>query len=129
MPLAASVHGPGTLGVSTTRSPCIPIACSTSIYCAMAYFPEFGAGGTMPAGRPKRISTAIGIEAPAHGRCGRGTMRVLRNHGLRRDRDEMNYHKLFIVEPGAKVRLGKIDPAFKGHYESQESAKAKMEEH
>jgi PPK2 family polyphosphate:nucleotide phosphotransferase len=34
----------------------------------------------------------------------------------------MNYRKKFIVEPGSKVRLGKIDPAFSGHLESHEKA-------
>jgi PPK2 family polyphosphate:nucleotide phosphotransferase len=34
----------------------------------------------------------------------------------------MNYGKKFIVEPGSKVRLGKIDPAFSGKHKSHESA-------
>ncbi len=34
----------------------------------------------------------------------------------------MNYWKKFIVEPGSKVRLGKIDPAYAGKHESHESA-------
>ena len=34
-PLAASLHGPGTPGVSTNRRPDIARACSTSIYSAM----------------------------------------------------------------------------------------------
>lgn len=34
----------------------------------------------------------------------------------------MNYRKKFIVEPGSKVRLGKIDPAFTGKHESHETA-------
>jgi PPK2 family polyphosphate:nucleotide phosphotransferase len=34
----------------------------------------------------------------------------------------MNYRKKFIVEPGSKVRLGKIDPAYTGQHESHESA-------
>jgi hypothetical protein len=35
----------------------------------------------------------------------------------------MNYRKRFVVEPGAKIRLGKIDPAFKDkHDESHDSA-------
>src|SRR5216683_3921433 len=37
MPLAASLHGPGPPGESTTLSPGIPIACSTSTYCAMSF--------------------------------------------------------------------------------------------
>jgi PPK2 family polyphosphate:nucleotide phosphotransferase len=34
----------------------------------------------------------------------------------------MNYGKKFIVEPGAKVRLGKIDPGYSGKHESRETA-------
>lgn len=34
----------------------------------------------------------------------------------------MNYCKRFVVEPGAKVRLDKIDPAFIGKHESKDKA-------
>lgn len=34
----------------------------------------------------------------------------------------MNYRKKFVVEPGSKVRLGKIDPAYSGKHESHEAA-------
>jgi len=34
----------------------------------------------------------------------------------------MNYRKKFIVEPGAKVRLGKIDPNYSGKHESHDTA-------
>jgi PPK2 family polyphosphate:nucleotide phosphotransferase len=34
----------------------------------------------------------------------------------------MNYGKKFIVEPGSKVRLGKIDPAYTGKHESHQAA-------
>ena len=34
----------------------------------------------------------------------------------------MNYRKKFIVEPGCKVRLGKIDPAYTGKDESHDAA-------
>lgn len=34
----------------------------------------------------------------------------------------MNYGKKFIVEPGAKVRLGKIDPDFSGKHYSRDTA-------
>jgi PPK2 family polyphosphate:nucleotide phosphotransferase len=34
----------------------------------------------------------------------------------------MNYTKQFIVEPGAKLRLGKIDPAYSGKHKSRETA-------
>jgi PPK2 family polyphosphate:nucleotide phosphotransferase len=33
----------------------------------------------------------------------------------------MNYRKKFIVKPGSKVRLGKINPAYSDHLESQEA--------
>src|ERR1700739_2164872 len=34
----------------------------------------------------------------------------------------MEYGKKFLVEPGSKVRLGKIDPGFKDQHESHETA-------
>jgi PPK2 family polyphosphate:nucleotide phosphotransferase len=34
----------------------------------------------------------------------------------------MNYRKKFIVAPGAKLHLGKIDPAYSGKHESHETA-------
>ena len=34
----------------------------------------------------------------------------------------MNYSKKFIVEPGAKLRLGKVDPAYSGKHESHDAA-------
>jgi PPK2 family polyphosphate:nucleotide phosphotransferase len=34
----------------------------------------------------------------------------------------MNYRKKFIVEPGSKVKLGKIDPAYSGKHASHETA-------
>ena len=36
----------------------------------------------------------------------------------------MDYGKKFIVEPGSKVRLGKIDPSYSGKHESHETAVA-----
>jgi PPK2 family polyphosphate:nucleotide phosphotransferase len=41
----------------------------------------------------------------------------------------MDYHKRFVVEPGAGVRLGKIDPAFKDKYESRDSAVPELRKH
>ncbi|MGB8412417.1 MAG: polyphosphate kinase 2 family protein [Candidatus Binatus sp.] len=41
----------------------------------------------------------------------------------------MNYQKRFVVEPGVKVRLGKIDPAFKGKHESKDKAAPEIEKH
>ena len=38
----------------------------------------------------------------------------------------MNFLKKFVVEPGAKVRLGKIDPSYKGGYDSHEQAAAEI---
>lgn len=40
----------------------------------------------------------------------------------------MAYRKEFLVEPGSKVRLDKIDPSYTGKHESQEKAKAEVEE-
>ena len=41
----------------------------------------------------------------------------------------MDYRNRFGVEPGAKVRLGKIDPAFTGKHESHEAATPQIEKH
>jgi PPK2 family polyphosphate:nucleotide phosphotransferase len=38
----------------------------------------------------------------------------------------MNYRKKFVVEPGAKVRLDDLDPAFTGKHESESEAKAEI---
>jgi PPK2 family polyphosphate:nucleotide phosphotransferase len=41
----------------------------------------------------------------------------------------MDFRKKFAVEPGAKVRLSKIDPSYKGKYESHEKATPEIAEH
>jgi PPK2 family polyphosphate:nucleotide phosphotransferase len=41
----------------------------------------------------------------------------------------MDYGKKFIVKPGAKVRLSKIDPSYKGKYESHEEAAPAIAKH
>src|SRR5271155_5472088 len=41
----------------------------------------------------------------------------------------MDYRKKFVVEPGAKVRLGKIDPAFTGKHQSHETAAPEIQQH
>jgi len=42
----------------------------------------------------------------------------------------MDYRKRFVVEPGAKVRLDKIDPGFKDkHDESHDSSKSEIQKH
>jgi PPK2 family polyphosphate:nucleotide phosphotransferase len=41
----------------------------------------------------------------------------------------MDYRKRFAVEPGARVRLGKIDPGFKDEHASQDSAAAEIQKH
>jgi len=41
----------------------------------------------------------------------------------------MDFRKRFIVEPGAKVRLGKIDPAFKGKHASRAAAMPEIQKH
>ena len=39
----------------------------------------------------------------------------------------MSYRKKFIVEPGEKVRLDKIDPSYTGKHESHEKALPKIQ--
>jgi PPK2 family polyphosphate:nucleotide phosphotransferase len=39
----------------------------------------------------------------------------------------MNYRKLFVVEPGIRLRLADRDPGFKGHHETHEAAMAELE--
>jgi PPK2 family polyphosphate:nucleotide phosphotransferase len=41
----------------------------------------------------------------------------------------MDYRKRFVVEPGAKVRLRKIDPAFTGRHESHQKASPEIQKH
>jgi PPK2 family polyphosphate:nucleotide phosphotransferase len=41
----------------------------------------------------------------------------------------MDYRKSFATEPGAKVRLGKIDPAFKDKHESHDTAAPELQRH
>jgi len=38
----------------------------------------------------------------------------------------MNYRKKFLVEPGSKVKLGKIDPGFTGKHQSRDSTVAEI---
>ena len=38
----------------------------------------------------------------------------------------MDFRKKFVVKPGAKVKLGDIDPAYKGEHESHQSAAAEI---
>ena len=39
----------------------------------------------------------------------------------------MNYRKRFMVTPGSKVKLGKVDPSFSGHHTDREQADAEIE--
>ncbi|MGD0291114.1 MAG: polyphosphate kinase 2 family protein, partial [Candidatus Binataceae bacterium] len=41
----------------------------------------------------------------------------------------MNYRKRFVVDPGTRVRLDKIDPSFKGQHESQDRATPEIQKH
>ena len=41
----------------------------------------------------------------------------------------MDYRKKFVVEPGSRVQLGKIDPAFKDEHESHDTAMPKIQKH
>src|SRR5262245_20780501 len=38
-----------------------------------------------------------------------------------------DYRDLFLVPPGHPIKLNKIDPGFKGHHDTEESAKQEME--
>jgi hypothetical protein len=40
----------------------------------------------------------------------------------------MNYRKKFVIEPGEKVHLDKIDPSYTGKHESHEQAMPKIQE-
>src|ERR1700755_586619 len=39
----------------------------------------------------------------------------------------MHYRKKFVVEPGEKLRLNKLDPDYKGEHESAETARQETE--
>ena len=41
----------------------------------------------------------------------------------------MDYRKNFMVEPGAKVRLSKIDPSYTGKHETHEKAIPEIQKH
>ena len=41
----------------------------------------------------------------------------------------MDYRKNFLVEPGAKVRLSKIDPSYTGKHETHEKALPEIQKH
>lgn len=41
----------------------------------------------------------------------------------------MNYRKKFVVEPGEKIHLNKVDPSYTGQHESHEKALPIMQEH
>jgi len=41
----------------------------------------------------------------------------------------MDYRKKFLVEPGTKVHLSKIDPAYTGKYESRDAAAPEIAKH
>ena len=41
----------------------------------------------------------------------------------------MDYRKNFMVEPGAKVRLSKIDPSYTGKHEAHEKALPEIQKH
>jgi PPK2 family polyphosphate:nucleotide phosphotransferase len=41
----------------------------------------------------------------------------------------MDYRKRFVVEPGAKVRLARVDPSFKDKHESQDRALPEIQKH
>jgi hypothetical protein len=41
----------------------------------------------------------------------------------------MDYRKRFVVEPGAKVRLSKIDASYTGKHETHEAALPEIQKH
>src|SRR4029077_2530062 len=41
----------------------------------------------------------------------------------------MDYRKKFVVEPGAKVRLSKIDASYTGKHETHEAAQSEIQKH
>jgi polyphosphate kinase 2 (PPK2 family) len=41
----------------------------------------------------------------------------------------MDYRKKFVVEPGAKVRLSKIDASYTGNHETHEAALPEIQKH
>jgi polyphosphate kinase 2 (PPK2 family) len=41
----------------------------------------------------------------------------------------MDYRQIFIVKPGSKVKLGKIDPSYTGAYKAREQALPEIEQH
>jgi hypothetical protein len=41
----------------------------------------------------------------------------------------MDYRKQFLVEPGTKVRLAKVDPSFTGQHESHKKAEPEIRKH
>ena len=41
----------------------------------------------------------------------------------------MNYAELFLVKPGSKLKLDKIDPSFAAKYENKAAADAKLEKY
>jgi PPK2 family polyphosphate:nucleotide phosphotransferase len=41
----------------------------------------------------------------------------------------MDFRKEFVVEPGVKIRLSKIDPSYKGGYESRDKAAPEVAQH
>ena len=41
----------------------------------------------------------------------------------------MDYRKKFVVEPGAKVRLAKIDPSYDGKHESHTTAMPRIQKY
>ncbi len=41
----------------------------------------------------------------------------------------MDYRKRFVVKPGTRVRLGKLDPSFKDQHDSQELAAPEIQKH
>ena len=41
----------------------------------------------------------------------------------------MDYRKEFVVKPGTKVKLGKLDPGYTGKHMSEQDALATLQKH
>ena len=53
----------------------------------------------------------------------------LRLHAAAQWRSRMDYREKFVVEPGAKVRLSKIDASYTGKHETHEAAQSEIQKH
>jgi len=58
-----------------------------------------------------------------------GAVAEARQHSIERQEEgSMDYRKKVFVDPDEKLRLGKLDPGYKGDHESEETAKQETED-